>query len=329
MSPTPPHTVTLAWRDDPADRRPQSLPDAGAVPAAHHAVHLGPSQAKAIDLVRAGHVVAVTGSTAGAPQFYGIPVAEAAAGLGRGVRPATSLLVFATKAAAHQQLEFIEARGVPGVRAGAYDGDAGRVERARMRHKATVLATNPEMLHSGLLPHHGRWAGFLSRLRYVVIDELQAFRADFGSHMAHIIRRLRRVAHHYGAAPTFVCCSTTMAAPAHLARILCGVPFVLVRSQLAGETSDGVDGMQDRERTGCSLPDPADPRVLDAQLRCAAYELPLSHADGRYWPETLDDGVRRLVLADQVVIRRRRCWLGVEAIYSGGGWPARDIAALR
>jgi hypothetical protein len=299
------------------------------MPARHDVARPAPSQTKAVDLVRAGHAVAVTGNTAATPRFYGIPVAEAAAGLGLDARPATSLLVFATKTAAHQQLRFIEARGVPGVRSGAYDGDAGRVERALMRHNATVLATNPEMLHSGLLPHHGLWAGFLSRLRYVVIDELQAFRGDFGSHMAHIVRRLRRVAHHYGAEPTFVCCSATTAGPARLARILCGVPFVLVRTQPAWGASDARDGTQDHERAGCTLPDPADPRVFDAHLRCAAYELPLSHADGRYWPDTLDDGVRRLVLADQAVIRRRRSWLGVEAIYSGGGWPARDIVALR
>jgi hypothetical protein len=329
MSSAPSHTGTLPSHADPADGGAVPPHDAGSARSTHHGVHLDPAQARAIDLVRAGHSVTVTGTIPEAPQFYEIPIAEAAAGLAGVALPATSLLVFATKTAAHKQLRFIATKGLPGVRSGAYDGDAGRVERARMRDQATVVFTNPEMLHGGLLPHHDRWSPFLSRLRYIVIDELHTFRGDFGSHMAHIVRRLRRVAHHYGATPTFVCCSAATGTPVRLPRILCGVPFVVVRSQPARDAADPVDGSHDRELTGCSLPDPADPWVLDAQLRCAAHELPLTHADERYWPETLDDGVRRLALADQVVIRRRRCWLGVEAMYSGGGWPARDIVALR
>src|SRR4029453_14492529 len=80
------------------------------------------------------------------------------------------------------------------------------------------------MLHSGILPHHDRWATFLGRLRYVVVDELHSFRGIFGSHVAHLLRRLRRLAHHYGADPTFVCCSATIGQPERLATALCGLP---------------------------------------------------------------------------------------------------------
>jgi DEAD/DEAH box helicase domain-containing protein len=110
------------------------------------------------------------------------------------------------------------------VAAGAYDGDAGTEERAWIRRQATVVLTNPEMLHSGILPHHDRWSTFLARLRYVVVDELHAFRGIFGSHLAHVLRRLRRLAQRYGADPTFVCCSATIGQPAALASAVCGLP---------------------------------------------------------------------------------------------------------
>ena len=116
----------------------------------------------------------------------------------------------------------------PGVVAGAYDGDTGNEERAWIRRHATAVLTNPEMLHSGILPHHDRWATFLGRLRYVVVDELHAFRGIFGSHVAHLLRRLRRLANHYGADPTFVCCSATIGQPERLAAALCGVPVEAV-----------------------------------------------------------------------------------------------------
>ena len=108
--------------------------------------------------------------------------------------------------------------------AAAYDGDTGTEERAWARRQANVVLTNPEMLHSGLLPHHDRWATFLSRLRYVVVDELHAFRGIFGSHLAHVLRRLRRLANRYGADPTFVFCSATIGEPGRLASALCGLP---------------------------------------------------------------------------------------------------------
>ena len=115
---------------------------------------------------------------------------------GRGARsgPGTGLVLFPTKALAHDQLRALTALDLPGVVAGAYDGDASPEERTWVRKHANVVLTNPEMLHSGLLPHHERWATFLGRLRYVVIDELHTFRGVFGSHVAQLLRRLRRLA---------------------------------------------------------------------------------------------------------------------------------------
>ena len=84
------------------------------------------------------------------------------------------------------------------------------------------MLTNPEMLHSGLLPHHERWATFLGRLRYVVVDELHAFRGVFGSHVAQLLRRLRRLAAHHGADPVFICCSATIGEPQRLASAITG-----------------------------------------------------------------------------------------------------------
>lgn len=185
-------------------------------------VRLWSHQAAAIDLARAGRsLVVATGTASGKSLCYQVPLAEAAANT---VRAGTSLLIFPTKALAHDQLRALTAHGFPGVVAGAYDGDAGSEERTWIRRKATSVLTNPEMLHSGLLPHHDRWATFLGRLRYVVIDELHVFRGIFGSHVAHVIRRLRRLAHHYGADPTFVCCSATIGQPGRLAGEICGLP---------------------------------------------------------------------------------------------------------
>jgi DEAD/DEAH box helicase domain-containing protein len=183
-------------------------------------------QARAIDLARAGRsVVVATGTASGKSLCYQAPLAEAAAAP---VRRGTALLVFPTKALAHDQLRALSVCEFPGVVAGAYDGDTGNEERAWIRRHATAVLTNPEMLHSGVLPHHDRWATFLGRLRYVVVDELHVFRGIFGSHVAHLLRRLRRLCHHYGADPTFVCCSATIGQPDRLAAALCGVPVEAV-----------------------------------------------------------------------------------------------------
>ena len=177
-------------------------------------------QADAIDLIRAGRsVVLATPTASGKSLAYQIPIAEAAVAP---VRPATSLLLFPTKALAQDQLRSVTALGVDPMVAATYDGDCSPEERQWVRHHANVILTNPEMLHHGMLPNHRRWATFLGRLRYIVIDELHVLRGVFGSHVAHLLRRLSRLAHHYGADPTFVFCSATIGEPGRLASELCG-----------------------------------------------------------------------------------------------------------
>ena len=98
-----------------------------------------------------------------------------------------------------------------------YDGDTPQDARRAIRGRAHVVLTNPDMLHAGILPHHPRWAKLFENLRYVVIDELHAYRGVFGSHLANVLRRLRRICRHYGSIPTFICSSATIANPRELA----------------------------------------------------------------------------------------------------------------
>ena len=177
-------------------------------------------QAAAIDLARSGRSVAIaTGTASGKSLCYQAPIAEAAA---RPVRSGTALLVFPTKALAQDQLRALTRLEVPGLVAATYDGDSSPEERTWARAHANVLLTNPEMLHNGILPHHGRWDTFLLRLDYVVLDELHLLRGIFGTHVAHLLRRLRRLCAHYGSRPTFVFSSATIGAPRRLAPGLCG-----------------------------------------------------------------------------------------------------------
>lgn len=186
-------------------------------------------QAEAIDLARAGRSVAIaTGTASGKSLCFQIPIAEAITD----TRPATALLLYPTKALAQDQLRSLTALGVPGLVAGTYDGDSSPEERAWVRRNANVILTNPDMLHAGLLPSHDNWGTFLHRLRYVVIDELHTMRGVFGSHVAHILRRLRRLCAHYGSDPTFIFTSATIGRPADLAHELSGLPVV-------GITEDG------------------------------------------------------------------------------------------
>jgi DEAD/DEAH box helicase domain-containing protein len=176
-------------------------------------------QAEAIDLARAGHSVAVaTGTASGKSLCYQVPIAEAVSAEVAG----TALLLFPTKALAQDQLRALGALGVPGLVPACYDGDTGPEERAWARRHASVLLTNPDMLHVGLLPHHARWATFLMRLQYVVVDELHVLRGIFGTHVAHVLRRLRRLCAFYGSDPTFLFGSATIGEPARLAASLCG-----------------------------------------------------------------------------------------------------------
>jgi len=177
-------------------------------------------QADAVDALRRGHnVVVATGTASGKSLCYQLPIAESVVAGGND----TALLVFPTKALAQDQLRSFRQWLLPDLVAATYDGDTPAGDRAWARTHANVVLTNPEMLHMGILPAHDRWATFLLRLRYVVIDELHTLRGVFGSHVAHVLRRLRRLCDHYGAAPTFCFTSATIGNPAELASRLCGL----------------------------------------------------------------------------------------------------------
>ena len=184
-------------------------------------------QREAADAAHAGqHVVISTGTASGKSLGYLLPVLSdvvdgATAATGRG---ATALYLSPTKALAADQLARLQALAVPGVRAATYDGDTPPEERRWIRDHAQYVLTNPDLVHHSLLPGHQRWAPFLRALRYVVIDECHVYRGVFGSHLAALLRRLRRVCARYGASPTFVLASATVADPAGQAARLIGMP---------------------------------------------------------------------------------------------------------
>lgn len=435
-------------------------------------------QAEAINHARAGRSIAVaTGTASGKSLCFQIPIAEAIA---TSPLPATALLLFPTKALAQDQLRSITALDVPGLVAATHDGDSTREQRTWVRSHANVILSNPEMLHMGMLPMHGNWGTFLKRLRYVVIDELHLLRGMFGSNVAHVLRRLRRLCTHYGSDPVFVFTSATIGEPAALASALSGLEihpvtedgsprgerlFVLwdPAGGEAGEDGRSVSSSRDtaeimsdlirrghrtiafcRSRKGTELvaadvqrrvpkkmsdavrpyrggyltaerrsieedlfsgslrgvvattalelgidvggldasvlngfpgtiasmwqqagragresqqslavlvagddqldqwfmhhpeelfsrpPEPAvinpsNPYVLHPHLACAAYELPLTDADERWWPDVLDDAVRDLVLDDHLVIRPGSSSRERAAVWSGRGRPANGI----
>ncbi|MBL8484594.1 MAG: DEAD/DEAH box helicase [Rhodocyclaceae bacterium] len=183
-------------------------------------------QREAVDHAMAGrHVVVATPTASGKSLCYHLPVLAAALSQGR------ALYLFPTKALAQDQLaELLELNraGGLGLRACTFDGDTPGDARRVVRSHGDVVISNPDMLHQGMLPHHPKWARLFENLRYVVIDELHMYRGVFGAHMANLLRRLARVCAFYGAAPTFIFCSATIANPRELAERLLGAPVALV-----------------------------------------------------------------------------------------------------
>src|SRR5574342_958514 len=182
-------------------------------------------QAEAIGLAREGkHVVVSTGTASGKSLAYHLPILERLL-----LEPAgTAFYLFPTKALAQDQLRGLSrfAEASPEVAralvTGTYDGDTPGSARRKLRERANAILTNPDMLHQGILPYHSRWSRFLSNLRYVVVDEIHTYRGIFGSHVANVLRRLRRIARHYGADPQFLFSSATIRNPQELAELLLG-----------------------------------------------------------------------------------------------------------
>ena len=187
-------------------------------------------QVEAAELAWAGRSVVVsTGTASGKSMAYLLPglstLARADAPARSRDRGPTVLYVAPTKALAHDQLSTLCEGGafVAGLRAAPVDGDTPREARDWARDHATWVLTNPDMLHRSVLPAHDRWGRFLAGLTYVVVDECHHYRGVFGSHVAHVLRRLRRLAAHYGADPTFVLASATVAEPEVCGRRLTGL----------------------------------------------------------------------------------------------------------
>ena len=180
-------------------------------------------QARAFDTVAKGeHLVVVTPTASGKTLCYNLPVLQALV-----QQPeARVLYLFPTKALAQDQLaELTElAKSLPDMRMFTYDGDTPQDARRSVRARANLVLTNPDMLHSGILPHHTKWVNLFQNLKYVVIDELHAYRGVFGSHLANVLRRLKRICRHYGATPQFIMASATIANPGDLAQRLTGEP---------------------------------------------------------------------------------------------------------
>jgi len=181
-------------------------------------------QAEAVAAALAGqNVVLATAAASGKSLAYNLPVLQTLLD----DPGACALYLFPTKALAHDQaaaLGLLVAALATSLPVHTYDGDTPPSRRSSVRSRARLLITNPDMLHAGILPHHTRWSRFFSNLRWVVLDELHVYHGVFGSHVANVLRRLRRVCRFYGAAPRFLCASATIANPKGLAERLLEAP---------------------------------------------------------------------------------------------------------
>jgi DEAD/DEAH box helicase domain-containing protein len=186
---------------------------------------LYPHQRRALDLLdRGDNVVVATGTASGKTLVYNLAFARTALA----DEKRTALYLFPTKALARDQLRQVRELKLPQIRAAVYDGDTPQAERPLIRRNANPVMTNPDMLHASILPGHARWADFFLRLSLVVLDEAHVARGVFGSHVAMILRRLRRLVAHYGGQPQFVLASATVGNPSDLAERLVGLPFAEV-----------------------------------------------------------------------------------------------------
>jgi len=234
---TPNGVITAVRRLPPVDARYAPFPEAtdARLRAAleRRGIHqLYCHQAEAVAHISAGRNIVVTTPTAsGKTLCYNLPVLDAV------LRDsaARALYLFPTKALAQDQMAELHELagalrdgGAESIGVHTYDGDTPADARRTIRTRAHVILSNPDMLHSGILPHHPRWAKLFENLRFLVIDELHAYRGVFGSHLCNVLRRLRRVARHYGSDPQIICSSATIANPRELAERLAERPFELV-----------------------------------------------------------------------------------------------------
>ncbi len=219
----PPREADYAELDEPL---PANLQDCLKE---HGILSLYTHQVEAVDYTRQGtNVMVATSSASGKSLCYNIAVLQALL-CEHGSR---ALYLFPTKALAQDQLRSLRELFCPGLfRAeefATFDGDTPQAERAEIRRRARIILTNPDMLHIGILPNHQYWSRLLRSLSYVIIDEAHIYRGVFGSHVAGVLRRLRRLCNLYGSNPQFICCSATIANPGEHAERMTGLPFTVV-----------------------------------------------------------------------------------------------------
>ncbi len=181
-------------------------------------------QLEVMEAASEGDVIVTSGTASGKSLGFNLPVLDAIARDPK-VR---ALYLYPTKALAQDQARKLAELAPPGLRPAIYDGDTPRDERPSIRRRSNLVLTNPDMLHVGVLPHHRGWGEFLAALQWVVVDEAHTYRGVFGSHVANVLRRLRRAAALYGSQPRFLCASATIANPVELAERLTGSRFALV-----------------------------------------------------------------------------------------------------
>jgi len=181
-------------------------------------------QLEAFEAAAASNLVITSGTASGKSLAFNLPVLN-----GIAARPKDrALYLYPTKALAQDQARKLAQLRPPGLREAIYDGDTPREERPAIRRRSNLVLTNPDMLHMGVLPNHKSWGDFLANLEWVVVDEAHTYRGVFGSHVANVLRRLRRLARAYGSEPRFLLASATIANPVELAERLVGTPFEMI-----------------------------------------------------------------------------------------------------
>jgi len=223
VQPIPPRDATFGELDKPLHPALQARLESSSISS------LYTHQASAINEARRGkNVMVATASASGKTLCYNLAVLETM------LKDPNSraLYLFPTKALAQDQLRSLNELGCPEIISfggcATFDGDTPPSERAGIKRKAKVVLTNPDMLHLGILPNHKSWSRLFRNLKYVVIDEAHVYRGVFGSHVANILRRLRRLCASYGSNPQFICCSATIANPKEHAERLVGLPFEVI-----------------------------------------------------------------------------------------------------
>ena len=181
-------------------------------------------QKRAYERAAEGDLVITSGTASGKSLAFNLPVLDGIAADAK----RRALYLYPTKALAQDQARKLAQLRPPNVREAIYDGDTPKDERPAIRRRSNLILTNPDMLSIGMLPHHRQWGDFLANLEWIVVDEAHTYRGVFGSHVANVLRRLRRVARAYGSDPRFLLASATIANPVDLAERLVGTEFALI-----------------------------------------------------------------------------------------------------